>query len=208
MKCLYCNKEFNTAQAKSSHERLCKMNPSRKIINKNYTNKLKNGELTTWNKGLTKENNKIVKQISDKITGKQTWLGKHHTDETKKKLALFGGYRKGSGRGKHGRYRSYYCDSSWELAFVIYNLEHGITFTRNTEKFEYVFENKTHKYMPDWKIDDTYIEIKGYWTEQWQAKLNQFPKDKNLIIIDKETIKPYLEYTISKYGKDFVRLYE
>lgn len=27
-----------------------------------------------------------------------------------------GGYRKGSGRGKKGRYKGYWCDSSWELA--------------------------------------------------------------------------------------------
>lgn len=36
---------------------------------------------------------------------------------------------------------------------------------------------------------------------------NQYTLLKNLIIIDKETIKPYLEYTISKYGKDFIKLY-
>lgn len=29
-----------------------------------------------------------------------------------------------------------------------------------------------------YKIGEDFIEIKGYWTDQCQAKLNQFPKDK------------------------------
>ena len=40
------------------------------------------------------------------------------------------------------------------------------------------------------------------------SKLEQFPNDKKLIIIEKEEIKPYLDYVISKYGKDFIKLYE
>lgn len=62
--------------------------------------------------------------------------------------------------------------------------------------------------MPDWKVDDTYVEIKGFWSSQWQAKLNQFPKTEKLKIIGKNEIKPYLEYVVNKYGKDFIKLYE
>ncbi len=144
------------------------------------------------------------------------WNNSHPvSEETKQKISATakvnkrsGGYREGSGRGKKGTYHGYYCDSSWELAYVIYNLEHDVKFERNTQTFEYEYEHTTHKYMPDWKIGEDFVEIKGYWTDQWQAKLDQFPKDKNLIILDKETIKPYLEYAISKYGNDFTRLYE
>ena len=28
------------------------------------------------------------------------------------------------GYGKHGWYKEYWCDSSWELAYVIYNLDY------------------------------------------------------------------------------------
>lgn len=143
------------------------------------------------------------------------WHSHPVSEETKQKISATakvnkrsGGYREGSGRGKKGTYQGYYCDSSWELAYVIYNLEHDVKFERNTQTFEYEYEHVTHKYMPDWKIGEDFVEIKGYWTDQWQAKLDQFPKDKNLIILDKETIKPYLEYAISKYGNDFTRLYE
>ncbi|MEI7942893.1 MAG: hypothetical protein WCH76_06985 [Candidatus Riflemargulisbacteria bacterium] len=42
-----------------------------------------------------------------------------------------GGYRRKSGRGKHGWYKGIWCDSSWELAWVMYHLDHGIPFERN-----------------------------------------------------------------------------
>ena len=119
-----------------------------------------------------------------------------------------GGYRIGSGRGKRGYYKGYYCDSSWELAYVIYNIDHGIEFQRNHRKFPYIFEGEEHEFMPDWKIGNKYVEIKGYWTKQWQAKLDQFPKSEILEIITKNEIRPYLEYVENKYGKDFISLYE
>jgi len=37
-----------------------------------------------------------------------------------------GGKRIGSGRGKSGWYKGYWCDSSWELAYVIYNIDHDV----------------------------------------------------------------------------------
>jgi hypothetical protein len=45
-------------------------------------------------------------------------------------------------------------------------------------------------------------------TSSYQAKIDQFPKDKTLIIIDKITIKPYLEYVEKAYGKNFVEILE
>ena len=47
------------------------------------------------------------------------------------------------------------------LAWVIYNLDHDIQFKRNFKAFEYLYENKIHKYYPDFIIDDVYYEIKG-----------------------------------------------
>ena len=57
-------------------------------------------------------------------------------------------------------YKGYWCDSSWELAYVIYNLEHNIKFERNKQGFEYEFENKKYKYYPDFILEDgTYVEV-------------------------------------------------
>lgn len=42
-----------------------------------------------------------------------------------------GGYRKGSGVGKSGWYNGIYCDSSWELAYVIYHIDNNLPIIRN-----------------------------------------------------------------------------
>ena len=56
-----------------------------------------------------------------------------------------GQYREGSGRGKKGRYKGYWCDSSYELAFVIYALDEGIWFERNWYSFPYTFEGRQRR---------------------------------------------------------------
>lgn len=146
---------------------------------------------------------------SDNKTG-FCWNCLVNTEQGQKKLSEInkntGGYRKGSGVGKHGWYRGFYCDSSWELAYVIFNLEHGIEFKRNKKGFKYIYNNKSHRYFPDFIEDNIYIEIKGYTNKLWEAKKNQFPH--KLKVIGKETIKPYLEYVIKKYGENFCDLYE
>lgn len=196
-----CGLNFRTRRLLQAHKKECKI----------PYNKKGGG----WNKGLTKETDERVKKNAETISKKiksgeiiPSFLGKHHTKETKEKLKKSGGYRKGSGRGKSGRFKGYYCDSSWELAFVIYNLEHNIEFKRNTQLFEYEYNGEIHKYMPDFIIDDVYYEIKGYWTEQWQVKYDSFKKEHIIEVIDKEKIKPYLEYVIQKYGENFINLYE
>lgn len=121
-----------------------------------------------------------------------------------------GGVRTGAGRGKHGWYKGFWCDSSWELAYVIYNLDHEIEFKRYNGFFNYKYNGKIYKYYPDFVLNDgTIVEIKGYETmDKWQSKLQQFPSNKKLIVINKKTIKPYLDYVIQKYGENFTTMYE
>jgi hypothetical protein len=38
-----------------------------------------------------------------------------------------------------------------------------------------------------------------------EAKINSFPH--KLIVIDRKKIKPYINYVIKKYGKDYIKLY-
>lgn len=118
-----------------------------------------------------------------------------------------GGYIKGSGRGKSGWYKGYWCDSSYELAWVLYHLDHGIPFKRNLEKFEYIYKNKVYLFLPDFILEDnTYVEIKGYSSEKEKAKIAQFKKP--IIVLMKKDPKEIFSYVVRKYGKNFIELYE
>jgi hypothetical protein len=175
-----------------------------------------------WNKGkVGVYSEETIKKISNSLRGR-TDIGrasnnekeverKKKISETMKKNPLSGGLRLGSGRGKKGRYQGYWCDSSWELAWVIYNLEHNIKFERNNIGFEYEFEGQKRKYHPDFLITETYYEIKGRRSfekmdDENKAKIEQFKF--NLKVLYEKDMKPYLTYVINKYGKDYVRLYE
>jgi len=180
----------------------------------------KNGVRTVWNKGLTKEHDarvlKIANTLKDNIKSGlygdaytrgalYKWTKKNPIDH-KKAASKGGGFRMGAGRGKRGWYKGYWCDSSWELAWVIYNLDHGISFERNREGFTYIFEGAKYKYYPDFIMKDTYVEIKGYENDKFRAKKKQFPQ--KLKVLYFKEIKPILEYVENKYGKDFVKLYK
>ncbi len=118
-----------------------------------------------------------------------------------------GGYREGSGRGKSGWYKGFFCNSSWELAWVIYHLDKKVSFIRNTKGFPYIFEEAEHIYYPDYILaTGEYIEIKGYSTSQWEAKRLQFPY--KLVVLSKQEMKPIIEYVKQHYGCDYIKLYE
>lgn len=117
-----------------------------------------------------------------------------------------GGYRTGAGRSKGGWYKSIWCDSSWELAWVIYNIDHNISFIRNTKGFSYKINNKTHNYYPDFIIGDLFIEIKGRLLEKDKFKIAQFPF--KLKVLFKSDLKNILKYVTDKYGRDYIKLYE
>ena len=109
---------------------------------------------------------KMSKECCDKISsklrerhGQASTLEKETNRRSKIREATrlniygnYGGYKRGSGRGKHGWYKGIWCDSSWELAWVIFHLEHGIRFERNKDRFEYYWQGKIHKYLPDFKM--------------------------------------------------------
>ncbi len=123
------------------------------------------------------------------------------------RTGIGGGYRPTAGRGKSGWYKGIFCNSSWELAWVIYALDHNIKFERNTRGFEYEFDGKSHKYYPDFRLEDgSYLEVKGWSWKKWEAKLKGFPY--KLMVLYKEELKPIFDYVKTKYGNDFIKMYE
>jgi len=106
---------------------------------------------------------------------------------------------------KRGYYYNIWCDSSWELAFVIYCLDHNMNIKRNKTYLEYSYDGKIYKFYPDFIVDETLVEIKGFYTPKNRAKREQHPE---IEFIDKDKIQPYLEYVIKEYGRNFTDLYD
>lgn len=112
-------------------------------------------------------------------------------------------------RYKYGTYNGVHCDSSWELAFVLYLIDNHISFTRNVkEYFSYVYNGEEHLFYPDFIIDNEFYEIKNYKSALTDAKIKYFPKDKILHILYFEDIKKYLQYAKENYGEKFIEMYD
>ena len=123
-------------------------------------------------------------------------------------LKCSGGIREGTSRGKSGIYKGYRCDSSYELAWIIYQIDHNIGFQRNRKGFDYEHLGKIRKFYPDFILDSGfYVEIKNYRSHINDCKIKYFPGD--IKILYKEDIKEkILPYVISIYGKNFTEMYE
>ena len=162
----------------------------------------------------SEKSNEIKRNISVSLKsthptgkGKTEEIERERVRKIKEKSSNYGGYRRGSGIGKKGWYKDFWCDSSWELAFVVYHLEHNIAFERNTKKFEYLWDGKLYGYIPDFIYPDgTYIEVKSFICEKTLEKIKQFPH--KLIVLMEKEMKERFSYVIEKYGKDCIKLYE
>lgn len=197
MKCPYCDIfESDNKFSFSNHKRCCKSNP-------NHITAFKDGP---WNRGLSKETSPILKNAGKKTSEKL--VGRKLTREQKENLSIqakkrgLGGYTKGGGRGKKGRYNGIWCDSSWELAYVIYCLDHQIDIQRCTEVRTY---SNNKKYYPDFLVNGVIVEIKGWKSPQWEQKIKENP---DIVVIGRDEIQPFIDYVVGKYGKNFINLYD
>lgn len=209
--CEYCQRKIKNKGGLAAHIPYCCENPSRIKRYKSPNAHAKKGT-SSWSKGLNKHNDERIRKRSEKQKGKKFGASLHgHTEETKQKLSLvakqrkLGGYVKGSGRGKKGWYKGYFCDSSWELAYVIYCLDHNISIKRNLEKRQYIWKDRIKNYIPDFIVEGQLVEIKGYETEEWKEKIKNNPDIK---VLNKKELIPIFEYVISKYGKNYINLYD
>lgn len=124
-----------------------------------------------------------------------------------------GGHRLNSGNGKSGWYKGISCQSTYELAWVIYNLDHNIKFQRCKKVFQYEVDGQIHKYYPDFELQDgTIIEIKGYY--QNTVKLKQqavLQQGYNYKILYKKDLKVCFDYIKENYNvtkENLIMLYD
>ena len=140
-----------------------------------------------WNKGAT-----LVQETRNKISASLTgkpWRPKsiesdlarrQKISDSMKRNPKAGGYRKGSGVGKGCWYESHiagevYLDSTFEKRFAVVLDKLNEAWQRNKQKFLYNYSGKEHFYTPDFVINETFIEVKGYVTGRDLAKWKCFP---------------------------------
>lgn len=177
-----------------------------------------------WNKGLTRNTDVRVSRGLEKTrqtkasNPEAVGFGRdsRHSADTKNRISsrmkeVGGGYRPGSGAGFKGSYRGIYCDSTWELAFLLWCEHKKYKVLRSTESFTYEWNGRSRKYYPDFlcrgRFGWRYVEVKGFVNEQWEAKKRAFPHD--LVLVDKTVMTTEILPLVTRvYGSDFVRLYE
>ena len=132
------------------------------------------------------------------------------------------------------KYKELNFDSSWELAYFIYNEDHNIPIIRLPQRIEYFLEEESHHYYPDFLVEGQLIEIKSSATlnndlslkphfkqlnrckteEEKQylydlcAVKTQCMRENNVQIISNKEIKPYLKYIKNTYGKDYLKQFK
>lgn len=118
-----------------------------------------------------------------------------------------GGLREGSGHSKSGWYKGIFCNSTWELAFLLWCLDNKIPIKRFEDKpREYASGNKIRKYYPDFVVGDIecIVEIKGYTTLESTAKQNA---NDDVLLLTKNELRPILQYAKERYG-NYIELFE
>ena len=111
------------------------------------------------------------------------------------------------------KYNEIKFDSSWELAYYIWLKDNNIEFEYQPEPLTYLYEQKEHKYFPDFKINNELIEIKGKnWLKlllekgtKQEAKYKCMLEHNVKIITD---CSKYLQYIKNKYGTNYLRKFK
>ena len=114
-------------------------------------------------------------------------------------------------------------DSSWELIFYIYQIDHNNTISRCDKRLEYEYNGEKHFYFPDFIVNGKLYEIKGdqFWKEDgtmqnpydhsmdglFEAK-HQCGLQNNVVFIRKNEIIEMNKYVIEKYTSDYIELFK
>lgn len=123
------------------------------------------------------------------------------------RLGDSGGARQGSGRSLPGWYKGIYCGSTYELAWVIYQLDHNVQFTRfpGEIRTEYVC------YVPDFLMGNCIIEIKGYVRDERTQALKEqasIEAGYEYRILYKKDLAACFAWTKAHYNKPLHLLYD
>lgn len=191
--CIYCGKFCKNLPSESNHLRYCRKNPANfekyAEIDRRKAETLQLKTCKSHRPGYASTPEKEV-------------LRRQHISETMKKNPKAGGKRHGSGRGKKGWYKGYFCDSTYELVYIIYNIDHNIPFKRCDLEYTYSYKGEIHKYYPDFELPDgSLIETKGYHTELVDVKIAAV-KDRNITVLYEKDLAYAFQWVKDNYTYD------
>lgn len=127
--------------------------------------------------------------------------------EHKYRSQTTGGYRPGSGRAKTGYYKGIYCGSTYELVWVIYQLDHCINF----ERFPGFLEKDGVKYYPDFLQNGNIVEIKGYESKESVSKKTAVAESfgYSVLVLRKDDLKYCFDWVKKNYNyENLIELYD
>ena len=204
--CQHCGRYFSSTNGYTIHVGVCADNPERDPE-----------KYGPWNLGKTKETSESLAGASKKLKtrllngedigayGRKGELNyASHLDVRAKISASMKGNHNNNpsktGRGKKGWYKGFFCASTYELAFIIYCLDHNIPVTKCTDSYQYSYRGEIHRYYPDFIVNDTIIEIKGFWTEVVDVKTSSVDNH-SIKVLYYDDLKPVFDYIDFTYNK-------
>ena len=112
-------------------------------------------------------------------------------------------------------YDNQYFDSLPELSLYIYAKDNNIDIVRLPLRLDYVFNDNTYHYYPDFKFDGRLIEIKNDYLYKKMLIENTRDNAKLKCMIDNNVdlwlptvYNKYIKYCVDKYGRDFKKLFK
>lgn len=165
------------------------------------------------------------KQITEKINqtklekyGKSGYCNPEKVAQTKLERYGSATYNNQADSKRKYFFDNYYFDSSWEIAYYVFLKDKNIDFEFHPNiSYSYEFDGKTHKYYPDFRVRETFIEIKGSHFFEGEKMINPYDRSQddlyeakhqcmilnNIKILSTKNIKQYILYVSRTYGKAF-----
>lgn len=164
--CNFCNKPFTNSMSLSNHSSRCKDNPNRKIqvlTDSGRAAIIKSNKETVWSDERRKKQSNSMKLA----------VLKYPDSYSSNNVC---------GRVKIHEYNGNSFHGSWEVIVAKWLDLNNIEWIRNTSPIEYIWNNDTHQYFPDFYLPklDLYLEVKGYERDRDLCKWNSI---ENIVII-------------------------
>lgn len=200
MQCQFCGKECKNSRSLRQHEIRCKENPNRlDISGKNHPHFGKSGGNQHTKARREGRDYVVSEETRKKLSVANSGYGHLHTEEYKKrhsdimKQVVLDNPESYSSSNVSGRVKTYEFNGlkfkgTWELIVAESLSELGVQYTNIVQPIEYVWNDSTHLYFPDFYLSEfgLYIEVKGYERERDRCKWKAV---NNLIILKRNEIE-------------------